>query len=229
LYQIFVYFSIFSTTVPSEADAFKSFGFLVSLAAIVFSIDVFSKLRISTGSGITYMMTPATIFEKFFSAWFYTTIVTFIAFFSTYLIVNIVSVSVGNMITGEGLSYFFPPIRKIWDVLSDMLLFQSLYFLGSLIFHKNPFGKTTAVIVGFIVLVSLISGLILKYSIQGSEGFFENNFTFSFNNSLADYTINGIPMDMFFEKVKDIVIICLYILPVVCWTAAYYRLKKLEI
>lgn len=229
LYLIFIHFKYFNTLGHSAENPFESFGFIVSLAAIFFSIDVFGKLRTSTGSGITYMMIPATIFEKFFAAWFYTTVVTFLSFFSIYLIVHTLSILTGNMINIADLPYHFPDIEKIWDVLSDMLFFQSLYFLGSVIFRKNPFGKTTAIIVGLIVLMSIISGLILKYSVEGSENFFKNNFTFNFNGSMNDYTINGIPMEVFIENVKNILIICAYILPVACWTAAYFRLKKLEI
>jgi hypothetical protein len=229
LYLVFVHFKYFNTSGNSADYPFESFGFIISLAGIFFSIDVFGKLRTSTGSGITYMMTPATIFEKFFSALIYSTIVVFIVFFITYLFVNFVAITTGNIIQTTHLPYYFPDLHKIWSVLSDMLFFQSLYFLGSVFFRKNPFGKTTAVIAGFIVIVSLISAFILKHSIQGSNEFFHNNFTFNFNGSMDDYTINGVPMDIFFENVKNVIIVCAYILPVACWTASYFRLKKLEI
>jgi hypothetical protein len=174
-------------------------------------------------------MLPATTLEKFFSAWLYSTIVTFIVFLFIYTITNVLSILIGNTFSHVTLSMYFPNPEKIWDSLKDMFFFQSLYFLGALIFKKNPFAKTTLVIFGFLVLVSLISGIIIGNSIKGSSGFFNNNFNFSFNGSMSDYTVNGVPMEVFFESLKNIIVICLYILPFACWTGAYFRLKNIQI
>lgn len=229
LYLVFVYFKFFNSTMISSEYPFSSFGFVVSLASIFFVIDVFNKLRISTGSGITYLMTPATTFEKFISAWVYSTIITFLAFLSTYLIVNVISTTFGNVIAGMEMPLYIPDIEKLWDACSDMLFFQSLYFLGAVLFRKNPFGKTTAVIVGFIVLASIIGGLILKYSMEGADELFNNNISFNINGNLDGYTINGIPMSILFEDFKKFIVVCTYILPLACWTGAYFRLKTFKI
>lgn len=229
LYMVYVHIKFFFNPAEPVDYPFNNFTFFVSLAAVFFSIDTFSKLRSSTSSGINYIMLPATTFEKFFSAWIYSTIATFIVFLFAYMFTNVFSIIIGNSLSQVTLSMYFPNPEKIWDSLKDMFFFQSLYFLGALIFKKNPFAKTTLVIFGFLVLVSLISSIIIGSSLKGSSGFFNNNFNFTFNGSMSDYTINGVPMDIFFENVKNIIIVCLYILPFACWTGAYFRLKNIQI
>ena len=229
LYLVFVHFKFFNSTMISAEYPFSSFGFVVSLASVFFIIDVFSKLRASTGSGITYLMTPATTFEKFISAWVYSTILTFLAFLSTYLIVHVISTTFGNTVNHMAMPLHIPELNELWETGSDMLFFQSLYFLGAVLFRKNPFGKTTAVIVGFIVIASIIGGLILKYTMEGADDIFNNNVSFNINGNLDGYTINGIPMSVLFEDFKKFIIICTYILPLACWTGAFFRLKTFEI
>jgi len=228
-YLIYVHLSLFNGEGENLSNVFSNFGFAASLAAIFFSIDTFSKLRSSTSSGIMYLTVPATIFEKFLSSLLYSTIFTFLTFSFVYLVLHSVLILMGNIFTGFSYSIYIPELTVIWDTFKDMIFFQSLYFLGALIFKKNAFGKTTAVIVGFIIFITFIGGLILKYSLDDSAGVLENSFTLNLNGDLSSYTINGVPLDMVFENFKTIIIIITYALPVSLWTCAYYRLKTIQI
>lgn len=228
-YLIYMHLNLFSSESPNLETVFSNFGLAASLAGIFFSIDTFSKLRSSTGSGIMYLTVPATIFEKFLSSLLYSTIFTFITFSAVYLVFHIVLIFTGNVITGSNLSLYIPEMSLIWEAISDMLFFQSLYFFGALIFKKNQFGKTTAIIVGFIILTSIIGGLILKYSLDNSTNVFENSFTINLRGDLSSYTINGVPLTEVFENFKTIIIALTYIIPVAMWTGSYFRLKKIQI
>jgi hypothetical protein len=224
LAMIFLYYKTFQTGGP-EDNIFKSFGFFVAIFGIIESIDVFSRLR-STGSGIFYLMLPATTFEKFLAALLYTTLFTFIVYLSTFYIIQFLVVNIGNMFVTTDVSLYFPDMKRILDNLTDMLFFQSLYFLGSIIFKKNPIGKTTAAIVGIIILISIVSGLVMKqyfseYGIAVNNGSYNFNFDGDFNDNLM--------LPDVFDNLKLILEISFYVIPLLCWTGAFFKLKKTEI
>jgi hypothetical protein len=226
LYLLFIHYEFIETGTNAGDKLFNGFGFCVTLAALFHSIDAFGKLR-TTNSGIYYLMVPATIFEKYLAALLYSSIVTFIVYLSTFCFVHLLTISVFNLFSPVDLAYAFPNLNTIWEILKDMFFFQSLYFFGSILFRKNPFAKTTLIIVGSIVLVSIISGLILKNSGFGADVNFSH--TYSFNGPMDGNFMDTFPMFDNFKLVIDTLIVGSWILPFLCWTAAFFRLKTVQI
>jgi hypothetical protein len=203
-------------------------GFVIALMTIINSTNVFAAL-LRTDSGIHYYMTPASIGEKYAAAWLYSFAFTVVIYASVIGLVHLISIPLGNLITGLALPYSFPDPSKVWDNFQDLMLFQSLFFLGALVFKKNPFGKTllTIIVCGF--AISLISSIIIgKYLTHGTE--LSNSVSFNWNNhnSHPDF-INGTDFPEVMENLWQTVKVILTVIPFICWIAGYYRLKTREV
>jgi len=224
---IIIHYRFFHSGAPSHQDLFDSAGFVLCLMSIINSIDVFSKLR-RTDSGIQYMMMPANTLEKYSAAWLYSTLFTFLVYLVAYYIIHFLSISVGNMITGYGASYQSMDLSRLWELFTGTMFVQSIYFLGSVYYRKNPFVKTTAVVFGCIVVISIISSYILKLYLENS-GINFNSSGFTWNITTNNNLMLDLPGSDFSTNLVEILKVILYLIPFGCWTAAFFKLKKLEI
>lgn len=227
IYSLFLLFSLFRIfqgwLSGSAVDAFSNFGFFVTIFAIIISTDIFSSLR-STGSGIFYLMLPATTVEKFLAALLYSTIFTFILYLATFAFVELIVVLIGNLVSTTQVAFYFPDIERILKILSGMLFFQSIYFLGSVYFRKNPLGKTTVALFIAGVIISIIFSIIIKNRLLGFGPFPSGSHTYSFEGNFDEnmfpFSYGG--LEVFAKTI-------FYIIPVLCWTGAYIKLKKSQI
>jgi len=220
------HFKVFNGMILDDDNPFDNFGLFVTIAALINSLDVFGRLRWDK-SGIYYLMVPATITEKYLAALIYSTIVTFVVYLAAYSLVHFLAITSYGLITGSGYPYHFPDISKLWDILKDLFFFQSLYFLGSVIFRKNPFGKTTAVILVSIFTFSIITGLIIKNRYGLTEYSFNQSFTFNGVNEFSFF--NEIKQFDDLERLVKVLIISTWVIPFACWIAAFFRLKTIQI
>jgi len=79
LFFVYSHFNRFNSSSLINQNFFSSFGFLVTLASILYSIAVFDRLR-SRHAGLYYLMVPATAFEKFVVSLIYTTVIIFLVY-----------------------------------------------------------------------------------------------------------------------------------------------------
>lgn len=216
LYFLLSHFNIFDHMALSNKDPYASFEFLTILAAVLSSIEAFGRLRLAQ-SGINYLMLPATTLEKFLAAFLYTTIGTFLVYTLSFGVVHTLVIGVGNLTGPIEIAYNFPTAIELWNVFKTLLFIQSLYFLGSLLFKKNPLAMTTLVIISCILLFSFIMSWVFFHQ-------------FGFDSNLLRQEMNaGLQAENSLLMMKNVLTIGSWILPFVCWTAAYFRLKSTQI
>ena len=204
----------------------NSARFVVIITSILISIDMFKNL-VKTNSGINYLMTPATTLEKYLAAWVYSTLFTFVIIITTYLVIHVTSMFIGNLITGLHLPYqYFEPSR-LWNFFIKMIFFQSFYFLGAILFKKNSFIKTTAAALFFLTIIIMITGFIFKNYLELSNSNIGNSINFNFDGDNSDIISSNIHVSI--KYVEKIIKTILYIIPFICWSAGYLKLKNTQI
>ncbi|MDD4921493.1 MAG: hypothetical protein PHS30_03335 [Bacteroidales bacterium] len=224
---LFCHFAMYYQGIDKLILDFKFWGFVVAIMTITNSINVFSAL-LRTDSGINYYMTPASIGEKYAAAWLYSSIFTIAAYTSVIYLVHLASINLGNVITGRSLPYFFPDRETYQDGFLSMMFLQSLFFLGAVVFRKNPFGKTILTIVLFGFIISLISAHIMTWYLQGADPI-NTYHTASYHWTLNMNDFSNMDMPAKLENLMNVVKIIGWCIPFICWTAAYFRLKTREV
>jgi len=223
LYLIYKHYQFFYN--GGGADLMDSAEFVMVLASVISSIDVFGKLR-RTDSGIHYMMSPANIIDKYAAAWVYSTIFTFSVYLLTYNLIHFISFSLGNLIMGLEIPYQFRTLNQIRENFTVVMFFQSLYFLGSILFRKNPFVKTTASIIGIVITISIVGGYIVNQYYLRTVIPEDTRININIGQEMS---LNGVP---FLELMKDYGVVIktmVYSIPFICWILTYFKLKKIEI
>lgn len=202
-----VYHYLYSGSFESERmmrpeDFVKIIMIILGVIDMFISIDMFRNLS-KTNSGINYLMMPATTLEKYLAAWAYSTLFTFVIYIIAYFVIDRTSMFIGNLITGHSYQDIETSIITRFHMLffKYMIFFQSFFFLGAVLFRKNSFIKTTATLFFFTILISIISNYIIKIS-----------------------NIN-VSSEYFVKIIKTI----FYIIPFICWSAGYLKLKNTQI
>lgn len=212
----------------SPMDGNPTFWYL--LVGIIAAIDVFGKLR-GHISGTHYLLTPSNTFEKFFAAWLYTTILAFVAAYLTYNLTHVVCMLVGNAFTSQSLPIEIQGIREIGSIFVNVIFFQSIYFLGSAFFKKNPFIKTTGLmLISIMVLGLLMSWIVSSY--MNTSFNFENggNHSFNFENGRDwENLFNTGTLPQLLENLKIISKIFYYGTPFIAWSLTYLTLKNKQL
>lgn len=199
-------------------------GFIVAVMTILTSSNIFSSLK-STSSGIHYLMTPATIGEKFSSALVYSSVFTIFVYTVTILLVNNLCILAGNAITGQHLTFLLPSSAIFWKSVLNLLTLQSIFFLGAIVFKKNPFGKTLLCIFLFFIAMGAILTGIASWQFGSIESISSMNITI---NSLSDLQKLGL-ISMSLSTLNHLITIILISIPLFFWILAYFRLKTREI
>ena len=172
---------------------------------------------------ISALMLPATTFEKYFSRWFIYTLVFLLAYAVAFVLADLTRVFIYSLAYpgyAEVIQTFpygrladedlFPPLFSggVPTLFSFSFYFavQSLYVLGSALWPKNAFVKTSAALIVVIsifvaVLVSLVKSL--HFGPYGP--------------------------DMGEETLMTLFTCLLFAFAIFCWVTAYYRLKEAEI
>lgn len=187
----------------------------------------FTMERMKTKTGRTaVLMTPATMFEKFFSRWLIFTISFLIVFLIAFKLADYTRVFYFSLrfpkidlIHPMSLSYLFaegspfaivPKCEYFWLRFCGFLFVQSCFILGSSIWPKNAFLKTfVALVLVFVVYGLVISGLVKLWFIDGYN--YSNMTNFSEDAGL------------------HLIISFCSIFALFNWVLAYFRFKESEI
>lgn len=168
---------------------------------------------------LSALMLPATAFEKYLSRWFLYTFVFLLAYALAFVLADLTRAFISSLFDTGVTSIFpygqltnetmFPPFfstgRGTLFSFSFYFAVQSAYVLGSALWPKNAFIKTSAALIVVIsifvaVLVSLVKSL-----------------------HFGPYT----PMEE--ETAVTLCTFLLFAFAIFCWVTAYYRLKEAEI
>jgi len=209
---------------------FLSFSFLMlvlTIITIVNSVTVFSAL-LQPNSSIHFYMTPASIGEKYAASWLYSGIFTFVIYLAVFGLVHLMSISIGNLITGKTLPFDFPKPEIIRESFYNIMYVQSLFLLGAVVFRKNPFWKTILTLIILGISIGLISAALIRWYILGSEAFNTSEMTsFSWNLNIQNMDDLNLPESL--DNFKNFVTVVVTSIPIICWIAAYFRLKTREV
>jgi hypothetical protein len=216
LYFLLSHFSVFNHMTLSNKDPFASFEFLTVLAAVLSSVEVFGRLRF-VHSGMNYLMVPATSLEKYLAAFLYTTVGTFLVYTLSFGIIHGMVIGWHNVTSLDYIAYNFPSVVELWSVFKTLLFVQSLYFLGALVFKKSPLALTTLVIISCVLTFSFI----MSWTFFHQAGF-------DASLHLSDNVVNMKASNSLL-MFKNVFIVGSWVLPFVCWTLAYFRLKSTQI
>lgn len=228
LLQMFVqvlYFNGFGGM--DEKSFYKIAMFLSIILCVLACQDVFNRLR-NTPSGIQYLMTPASMTEKYAASWVYSALFIFLVVQSAFVVFQLIGMSIGNLITGMGSGYGIPEWIDIWDIFKAVLLTHSIFFLGSLVFKKNPIIKTIATYMGINFLFSLIFMIIAGIYFHNFKSNGPENFQIIFNNHFGNIG-DGTPFTDFLEFIVKNIEWFLGCLTVIFWAVSYRILIKKQI
>ena len=207
-------------------DSIASPDFIFLVIAILISTDVFSKLR-STVGGTHYLLMPSNTVDKFSAAWIYSTLLTFITFTLAYNLIHVLCMFTGNMITGMNAPINIQSWSAITNLFWGVMFFQSIYFLGSAYFKKNPVGKTTLVIFAVLMILGLAATYLFEHINKDSFHFTNTNINIQNMGDLEKLRGQDIPQ--LWRTLFRIVQVIFYTTPFLCWGGAYLALKNKEV
>jgi hypothetical protein len=207
-------------------DSITSPDFIFLVIAVLISTDVFSKLRSSVG-GIHYLLMPSNTIDKFSAAWFYSTLLTFFTFIVTYNLTHVLCMITGNFIYDSNAPVNIQSWSTIQNLFWVVMFFQSIYFLGSAYFKKNPVGKTTLLIFAVMMVLGLTATYIFEHVNKDSFHFTNTNINIQNMSDLEKFMDQDIPQ--LWKTMFRIAQVTFYATPFVCWGGAYLALKNKEV
>jgi hypothetical protein len=212
------------------AFCFMGFGLLFSSVAM-------DPMRSKTDR-ISYLILPASGFEKYFSRWLIVTIGYIIAFFLALWIADLIRITVCSArfpeleIKALNLDYLIEPSDASWEMRREYLipnegfricisiyfLFQSLFLLGSTYWQKLSFVKTFAVCGTIITaFILLCRWTILSFYNNDMKAFLNVTNSFGENSGLNN------------EQALGVIICTCALFTLGNWVISYFRFQESEI
>ena len=168
-----------------------------------------------------WLMLPASTLEKFLVRFLFSTAGVIIIALMTVWISSLL-ISLANLLLyGHSVLLFNPLSSEIWYGLQGYLALHSLFFLGASWFKKNHLIKTLLTLFVIQILIGLISsgfGYIFIFRL-----FRENRFLMETTPFVGNWPLSGRTI------AAAVRILVQGIIPLSCWTAAYFRLKEAEV
>ena len=213
------------------ADPMWSTELIVFLWAVVImgmlSASFIMERMKSKTNRIAVLMTPATMFERYFSRWLVFTFGFLIVFLIAFKMADWTRVAVylvsypelKDIISSTPLSHlvgteqYWAAFRSCDGLLLGISIYfftHSLFILGSTIWPKNAFVKTFSAIIAVIVIYTLV-GSTLAYQL------FEGRGPRGVNSSLSD------------DVLAHWLTVAFFVMALFNWIVAYFRFKESEI
>jgi hypothetical protein len=169
-----------------------------------------------------FLTLPCSIFEKFISKLFLTSIGYIIGSSLLYYLFSVIARGVSNLLFGEAFMLFNPFDQTIIHSMKVYLVTQSIIFFGAVYFKKNHLVKTIFSVFLFSIIMSLFTGLIIRIVF---EPYFEITHFEFFSNAGFNHQLES-----FFENfVKAIEIFFWWIMTPYFWIVSFLRLKETEV
>jgi len=172
-------------------------------------------------------MTPANTSEKFAAAWLYSTLVTFLSVTIVYNLTHLICMALGNVIYSTDMAINFQSWSTIFKLFCGVMFVQSIYFLGSVYFKKNPAGTTTLILFAGSLIIGFTAAFIFEHYIKSSSQFAGNTINFKNENDWSMLFNSDTPQ--YLKTLFRIVKVIYYTTPFLCWGGAYLALKNKEV
>lgn len=206
--------------------SFGVFAFIWGIVIMGCLSASFTMERMKTKTNrMSMLMTPATMFEKFFARWLVFTFGFLLVYLIAYKLADwtrvllfmvqypevgpVSQVPLYACLTGNEpsvLSSAFDEGRSISTGLSGYFLLQSCFVLGSSIWPRNAFLKTFTAGVCIVIVYTLVGGMLVKLLFTG-RGY----------STISE------------ETVKSLVTLFFILMTLFNWVMAYFRFKESEI
>ncbi|HNX22388.1 MAG TPA: hypothetical protein PKG88_08485 [Bacteroidales bacterium] len=142
------YFMMISGNHENIMGMYSTFGvFAFFVTGLVFTSLSFSEMGTYTKS-LQFITLPASRFEKFFTAWFSSSILYIILSIISLVVFSIISSLIDVAFFHSSFAVFNPFVKGFGEVILGYFIAHSLYFIGSVWFTKGAFFKT--LLAGFI-------------------------------------------------------------------------------
>ncbi len=197
--------------------------FFLFISGILVSSGAFGSLREDINAG-AWLTIPASIFEKFTSRLFLTSIGYVLATALIYFAISALSEGINRVLFDYSHPLFNPFTSKIWIPMTVYLVVQSVFLTGSIFFRRFAFIKTLLFLSILSLALVLFFFLALKIILGGQFG------------SLSDQGMrivwNSLTSDWLLELKDTLVLMAkaLFwgILAPFCWVVSYFRLREFE-
>jgi hypothetical protein len=228
----------------------KSYPLVLNMQAITYFVGLFltgclfASIQFNDlgegPKGISYLLLPASLFEKLLTALLFSVVLYFICYTAVYYIVDFIMVKLsnsmmltrfeetrsGNYAPQEIVNVFVSsdtPINLFFYLLIIYLTVQSIFLLGSIYFAKYSYIKTLIWgLIVFLVLVFWEHKIVEPFMPHGS--FFKPFTVYRVTENGKDLMIR-LP-----EWISSILLfMMMYTLPPILWIVTYFRLKEKEV
>lgn len=228
----------------------KSYPLVLNMQAVTYFVGLFltgclfASIQFNDlgdgPKGISYLLLPASLFEKLLSALLFSVVLYFICYTAVFYIVDFIMVKLSNsmMLTRfeETRSGNYAPqeivnvfvssdtsINLFFYLLIIYLTVQSIFLLGSIYFAKYSYIKTLIWgLIVFLVLVFWEHKIVESFMPHGS--FFEPFTIYRVRENGKDLMVR-LP-----EWISSILLfLMMYALPPILWIVTYFRLKEKEV
>ncbi len=213
---LFRYFH--NQTEDTYTGLFYGFLFLGGMifTSLMFHDDLYSRIK-----NHQFLMLPADPFEKFFSRALITAVIYPLALTLLFTVTSLILEPLFYLIFRQPMELFNPFTRSHIISYFHYLTVSSVFFLGSIYFRKVHFFKTIISVLGILFSFSLFGMLFMRL-------FFASFFRgWELSQEFQLYFSSGYAFPYgTWEIVGNIIYFAL--LPLFCYTAAYFRLKEVE-
>ncbi len=194
-------------------DFYQPFYVMLMLFSVAYvSSRSFSEYA-NTAKGFSYVMLPASSFEKFLVPALFSGILYFIIISVLYSLIALLTNVIWSVFYGFPI-YFFNPFSE--SLINDTgilfmfyLVIQPVFLFGSIALRKQHFIITGIV---FFIIFMVIAGIAMGYSSAafGSTKYFSTTFDSNEDNTLKNYVIAGV-------------------FHLIMLSASYFKLKEREV
>ena len=209
---------------------------LLVLGGLISTSSAFRELH-QPASGPFYLTLPGTMVEKLVSK----LLVSSLGFAAATLLfmggISALSELINRAVFGAGHRWFNPVAVENLHIAALYLVFQSIYLLGSIWFHKVAFLKTVLAqsiigigifIIAMVILRVVLGNLFMRAGLSPGPGMGQ-----MFSRNFGQFTINGQSSAALAQGAQvfgTIARVCFWaLLAPFCWVAAYFRLRETEV
>ncbi len=192
------------------------FEAILFIGGVIYTSGIFKELH-NPQKGISYLMQPASIPEKFLAKLLLSTIGYSLAVIVFLFLFSVVISGLSSVIFGKGSPLFNPfTLNVIWMILNYFII-QSVFLLGSVYFKRSALFKTILALFVFVILLGLMSFISIRIVYGNDLSLNLQELSGSFKNYFISY-IPGIAKTLY-----------LFAAAPLFWIVGYFRLKETEV
>lgn len=232
----FVAFS--QTQTISENDQAGFFSVFLLLSGCIFTSTVFSAYG-NKKKAIPALTLPASHLEKYLVAWLYSFIIFLVVYVVSFYLVDFIIITASNSASANksvdlagnatavrkvGLLNIFSSETKLYIFFLPYSVLHAITLWGAIFFEKFNFIRTGFSVFALLLILTMINGPILKSMIDAKVTSYMPFYGVNIlegNGSSWNIQLNG--------PYQGITLLVVYLLTVILWCSAFFRLKEKEV